>query len=131
MRLLVITQDFPPAVGGIETYTAELVQRWAQRDSRVEVVAPALPDAESVDAQLPLSVTRVPTRPDLLPVLGLPPLLRRIRTLRPDVTFHAQWQTVGAAVLARRLMGVPQRIVCAAHGRELLFNPADGVPVLT
>lgn len=130
MRLLVITQDFPPAVGGIETYTAELVQRWAQRDSRVEVVAPALPDAESVDAQLPLSVTRVPTRPDLLPVLGLPSLLRRIRTLRPDVTFHAQWQTVGAAVLARRLMGVPQRIVCAAHGRELLFNPADGVPGL-
>jgi phosphatidylinositol alpha-1,6-mannosyltransferase len=130
MRLLVVTQDFPPAVGGIETYTAELVRRWAQRDSRVEVVAPDLPEAASVDEPLPLPVTRVATRPDLLPLLGLPTILRRIRALRPDVTFHAQWQTVGAAVLARRLMGIPRRIVCAAHGRELLFNPADGVPGL-
>lgn len=130
MRLLVITQDFPPAVGGIETYTAELVTRWGRRDdSRVEVVAPTHPDAPSIDEQFPGRITRVGTRPDLIP-LRLPAIIRRIRSLRPDVTFHAQWQTVGAAVLARRLTGVPKRIVCAAHGRELLFNPAEGVPGL-
>ncbi|PSQ96390.1 MAG: glycosyltransferase family 1 protein [Bacteroidetes bacterium SW_9_63_38] len=130
MRLLVITQDFSPAVGGIETYTTELVHRWARQAEHVEVVAPNLPEAGSVDAQLPFPVTRAATRPDLLPVLGLPTIVRRVRTLQPDVTFHAQWQTVGAAVLARRLTGAPQRIVCAAHGRELLFNPADGMPGL-
>jgi phosphatidylinositol alpha-1,6-mannosyltransferase len=34
---------------------------------------------------------------------------------------------VGASVLARRLTGFPRRIACAAHGRELLFNPLSGL----
>lgn len=130
MRVLVITQDFPPAVGGIETYASELVSRWAEQFGGVEVVAPQLSGAESVDAQLPLPVTRVSTRPDLLPVLGLAAIIRRARSLQPHVAFHTQWQTVGASLLARRLTGFPRRIVCAAHGRELLFNPADGIPLL-
>lgn len=129
MRLLVVTQDFPPAVGGIETYTAELVRRWAERGD-VEVVAPRLSGADAVDAQMPVSVTRVPVRPDLLPLAALAVVPMRARAQRADVAFHAQWQTVGASLLARRLTGYPRRIVCAAHGRELLFNPAEGLPAL-
>lgn len=131
MQLLVVTQDFPPAVGGIETYTAELVRRWAHRPGSVHVVAPRLPKAGSVDDQMPVSVTRVSTRPDALPLFGLPAVMREARRLQADVAFHAQWQTVGTSLLARRLTGYPRQIVCAAHGRELLFNPADSVPGLS
>ena len=123
MRLLLVTQDFPPDVGGIQTYSWELSRRLAARAEALHVVAPARPGAASVDASVPFPVQRVLGRPDLLPLTALatvPPLARRAR---PDVAFHAQWQTVGASVLARALTGWPRRIACAAHGRELLFNP--------
>lgn len=130
MRLLIVTQDFPPAVGGIETYTSELVQRWAGRSDRMEVVAPSMSQAPAIDEAMPVPVTRVETRSDLLPLTGLAAVSKRARALEPDVAFHAQWQTVGASLLARRLTGFPRRIVCATHGRELLFNPVEELPVL-
>jgi phosphatidylinositol alpha-1,6-mannosyltransferase len=128
MRLLFVTQDFPPEIGGIQTYSWELARRLSPKLSALEVVAPSHPDAAAVDREAPFPTTRVSGRPDLLPITGLPAVCRRARGLRPDWAFHAQWQTVGASLLARRLTGWPRRVVCAAHGRELLFNPADAVP---
>ena len=130
MRLLVVTQDFPPDVGGIQTYSWELARRLSAKASALEVLAPARPAAAAVDRAAPFPVTRVPGRPDLLPLTGLPAVCRRARALRPDRALHAQWQTVGLSLIARRLTGWPRRIVCAAHGRELLFNPAAAVPGL-
>lgn len=123
MRLLFVTQDFPPDVGGIQTYAWELTTRLAARVEQLVVVAPRRPSAAAVDRQAPFKVMRVPGRPDLLPLTGLPTILRQARQMRADVALHAQWQTVGASALARRLTGWPRRIACAAHGRELLFNP--------
>ena len=128
MRLLFVTQDFPPDVGGIQTYSWEVATRLAERVEALEVIAPRRPSAAAVDRAAPVSVTRVPGRPDLLPVTGLPTVVRRAARLQPDASVHAQWQTVGAAALARGLTGYPRRIVCAAHGRELLFNPLSGLP---
>jgi len=123
MRLLLVTQDFPPDVGGIQTYSWELSRRLAARAEALHVVAPARPGAASVDASVPFPVQRVRGRPDLLPLTALAAVPRLARRAQPHVAFHAQWQTVGASVLARMLTGWPRRIVCAAHGRELLFNP--------
>jgi phosphatidylinositol alpha-1,6-mannosyltransferase len=124
MRLLFVTQDFPPDVGGIQTYSWEVARRLAAQVEALEVMAPRRPDAESVDRTAPFPVTRVPGRSDLLPLSLLPFLPFRARSMQADVAFHAQWQTVGASVLSRAVFGWPHRIVCAAHGRELLFNPA-------
>jgi phosphatidylinositol alpha-1,6-mannosyltransferase len=66
---------------------------------------------------------RVAGRSDLLPITALATVVREARQLHPDVAFHTQWQTVGASILARKITGWPSRIACAAHGRELLFNP--------
>jgi len=130
MRLLVVSQDFPPAIGGIQTYTWELVRRWTDRDAHLVVVAPDGDGHADVDASLPAHVTRVRTRPDLLPITGIPAVRTFAQRMRADVAFHAQWQTIGASLLSRWRTGYPRRIVCAAHGRELLFNPASDVPVL-
>lgn len=130
MRLLVVSQDFPPAIGGIQTYTWELVRRWTDRDAHLVVVAPDGDGHADVDASLPAHVTRVGTRPDLLPITGIPAVRTFAQRMRADVAFHAQWQTIGASLLSRWSTGYPRRIVCAAHGRELLFNPASDVPVL-
>lgn len=123
MHVLFATQDFPPDIGGIQTYSWEVTRRLVARVERLEVVAPRRPRADTVDQKVPFPVTRVPGRPDLLPLSALPVVPFRAYQQQTDIALHAQWQTVGASVLSRALTGHPRAIVCAAHGRELLFNP--------
>jgi phosphatidylinositol alpha-1,6-mannosyltransferase len=130
MRLLFVTQDFPPDVGGIQTYSWEIARRLAERVDTLTVMAPRRPGAASFNRDAPFPIRRLPGRPDLLPFSLVPVLPVRARQMRADITFHAQWQTVGASVLARALSGHPRRIVCAAHGRELMFNPMAAIPGL-
>jgi phosphatidylinositol alpha-1,6-mannosyltransferase len=129
MRLLMVTQDFPPVVGGIQTYCYELARRFAVACERLEVVAPADRGHEEVDRELPYRVHRLPVRSDrmaLATVVALPALCRGGRY---DAIFHAQWYTAHAGLLARKL-GLVQRVFVAAHGRELLLNVLRPQPVL-
>jgi phosphatidyl-myo-inositol dimannoside synthase len=121
MRVLLVSQDFPPAVGGIETYAWELARRLAEAAS-LTVIAPAAKGSEALDATLDATTHRVRTRPDLLPLALLPRLAQMATRERWSVSLHAQWQTAIPAMVSRRLTGYPRRIVIAAHGRELLFN---------
>jgi len=130
MRLLFVTQDFPPDCGGVQTYSWEMARRLADRVAALEVLAPSRPAATPVDRSAPFPVTRLSCHPAYLPFALLPMLARRARTQETDVALHAQWQTVGASVLSHTLTGYPRRVVCAAHGRELLFNPMQGIPAL-
>jgi phosphatidylinositol alpha-1,6-mannosyltransferase len=130
MRLLFATENFPPDVGGVQTYSWEVAHRLAARAEHLTVMAPDRPGAALVDATASVPVHRLPVRPGLFPLVLLPALPAWAWRTQPDVAVHAQWQTVGASVLARALFGRPRRIVCAAHGRELLFNPASAHPGL-
>lgn len=119
MRLLLVTKDFPPDVGGIQTYCAEIAQRFAGRCESFAVVAPRIPGCEAVDAALPFDVIRVSgSRSSFAPsVLAYLPRLRS--RYQFDVVLGAQWQSAWAAVTARRALG--NYAVCAAvHGREVL-----------
>jgi len=127
MRLLMVSYDFPPALGGIQTYAYELAQRLATPCDDFAVVAPEAAGAPSVDADLPFEVFRVNASFDSFP-LRILPLLASTRR-RFDATFHTQWHTAGASVLTRRLGDAP-RVFAAAHGRELLFQPFNGHAVL-
>ncbi|HET6568440.1 MAG TPA: glycosyltransferase family 4 protein [Rhodothermales bacterium] len=130
MRLLLVTQDFPPDVGGIQTYAAELAPKLAERTDHFAVLAPQRPGSEQIDTKLSFPVLRVPVRPDLLPLAMLTRLPGLVRRERFDAILHAQWQTAIASTLARRLSGYPRAIVSAAHGRELLFNPFSRAPAV-
>lgn len=129
MNLALITQDFPPEVGGIETYATELARRFTRFFDPFLVVAPAKPTSPAVDHRLPYPVHRIAASNPFLGMMalpGMPPLLRRsgIRN-----TFHTQWQTLPAAVFARR-QGQADHIYAAAHARELLFNPFGAIPLV-
>lgn len=130
MRLLFVSQDFPPDLGGIQTYSAELAERIAPRVERFLAVVPRRPGGDAVDAALEFPVRRLPIPSSFLPLLSTPDIVRLARRERFDVAFHAQWQTATGSLLARRLTGYPRRIVVAAHGRETLFNPFHAVPGL-
>lgn len=128
MRVLMVSQDFPPHIGGIQTYSLELARRLARWCEALEVVAPVAPGSDALDRTLPFAVRRVRSSTDALVVRGLPALWSRAWRGRFDVAFHAQWTTAPASLLARRT-GRPRRVFVAAHGRELLLRPAEHLPV--
>lgn len=126
--MLMITQDFPPVTGGIQTYSLELAQRLHQRCERFELIAPADPGHEDVDASLPFEVHRLPVASDRMAAATVPATLWHTRKRRFDSVFHAQWYTAHAGLLARKIRNV-ERVFVAAHGRELLLNVLEQKPV--
>ncbi len=129
MRLLLITQDFPPDIGGIQTYSISHAAHLSGWCEWFGVLCPAKREAPAVDGQLSWPVFRIRSGNATLGVhlhRKLPPLLRRYRV---DAVFHTQWQTAAASIRARNA-GLVRKVFVAAHIRELLLNPLDRVPVL-
>lgn len=126
MRLVLVTQDFPPRRGGIQTYALELARRLATRLPAFAVIAPRTQGAEAVDRELPFRVLRSGTSDTLIAAAA--PLLAEL-TLKDgfDHTLHAQWSTLPAA-LALRAMKRLRFAAVAAHGRELLLTPWHTAP---
>lgn len=57
-RLLLVTNDFPPRVGGIQTYLWELYRRIAATGVDVRVLAPEHPGSAALDARAPFEIVR-------------------------------------------------------------------------
>jgi phosphatidylinositol alpha-1,6-mannosyltransferase len=81
-RHLLVTNDFPPKVGGIQTYLWELWRRLPNSDTDVTVLTTPHPDAAAFDAAQPFHRTVRTTEPVLLPT---PALRRRIDDLADEV----------------------------------------------
>ncbi|MGH2769040.1 MAG: glycosyltransferase family 4 protein, partial [Actinomycetota bacterium] len=118
MRLLEVTNDFPPTLGGIENYAFSLVSRW--QPDEVVVLARKVPGSDDFDRRLPFEMLRQPVRL-LLPT---PTLLRKtveiIRTRSIDIVHFAS--PVPLALLGpriRRATGVPYAV--SVHGGELVL----------
>jgi phosphatidylinositol alpha-1,6-mannosyltransferase len=123
VKTLLVTNDFPPRVGGINHYTAELLRRFPSGD--VTVFASSWPGAEAFDASFPHPVVRwetksmYPTGPVRDRVVEL------IEAERPDIVLFgaaAPLALMGRAL--ERRTGVPY--AAFTHGVELW---AGQVPV--
>ncbi len=128
MNLALITQDFPPEIGGIQTYSIELANRFAKKCDSFCVIAPDKPEAPQIDRKLPYPVYRIPCRN---PLLGLKAALRSpVIFAKHDIhhAFHAQWQTLPASLFAKK-QGIIDNIFATVHARELLFNPFYSYPI--
>ena len=127
MRLLLISKDFPPDIGGVETYCWELARRFLAECGSFCLVAPRRPGSHDVDARAPFPVHRVTcTRATFawLTAFHLPVLWRRYGF---DTVLGAQWQAALPALAARRLVrGL--RVFVAVHGREVLTQPYATLP---
>lgn len=129
MRLLFVTQDFPPDRGGLQTYSWEVARRLAHRCDQLHLLAPSRPDDTAVDAPLDFPVHRLSSRSDFLVLGAAFHLLRPTRRIHFDAAFHTQWQTAFASLLARRVVGVPRRIAVTLHGKYTVFNPFEFAPL--
>jgi phosphatidylinositol alpha-1,6-mannosyltransferase len=122
MKLLLVTEDFPPTTGGIQSYCRELAQRFSVGLPQFAVAAPSHPRAASFDRRVPYRVFRVPARDrwhvDVACTTAVPALCVRHGF---DAVLHAQWNTAHGGLLARRLR-LTRHVFVAAHGRELLID---------
>lgn len=119
MRHLLVTNDFPPKVGGIQTYLWELWRRLPADD--VTVLTTAVPDSAAFDAAQPFRIERIPQRV-MLPV---PSLARRIDRLAAEV--DADLVMLDPALPlgpVGRHLRVPYGLVM--HGSELLGRLPGG-----
>lgn len=107
-RLLILTPDFPPARGGIQTVADRLAAGIEGFDKRV--IALGAPGAESFDREREIAVRRVGAsrmsqreRNALLNAVSLADALR----FRPDITLSMHMVTSPAAAAIRRATGAP------------------------
>lgn len=121
MHILLITQNFPPEKGGIQTYSEELSKHFYKKGHQIEVIAPSKKGDKEIDSQFPFQVTRVNTENGLLvlPLLWRMPFI--LMNKKVDVIFNVQWQTALPFIIAK-ILGFKIKVVIAAHARELLFN---------
>ena len=118
MKILLLTWDFPPARGGIQTWMLELARRLP--DARVHVLAPAQRGDRKFDRTSGVRVSRLASAR-----LGLWAWLAAlcIRTFwyclvdRPDLVVCGHVVTAPAGLLARRLLGI--RYAVFTYGYEV------------
>jgi len=121
MSLIFLADDFPPATGGIQTYSAELARAVAEAGEEVRVVAAAQPGSEDFDAGMPCPVLRVPTGGGYLPAaLNLAAGAEQAAaelTEPPRCLVCTKWSPEGpAAIWAARSLRRP--FVLIGHGGE-------------
>ncbi|MCL2850678.1 MAG: alpha-(1-2)-phosphatidylinositol mannosyltransferase, partial [Micrococcales bacterium] len=123
-RLLVVTNDFPPGHGGIETYVHELVRRFDPGDV---VVATSRRDGwQEWDAAQPYPIVRI----SRYPMLPTRKVARAVVALANEHQCQAAWFGAAAplGLLAADLRtGSPvRRVVSTTHGHEVWWARVPG-----
>lgn len=126
-RTLLVTNDFPPVVGGIQSYLEDYARRLPAED--LVVLASTPPEgpeaAAAYDATAPFTVVRMPTRV-LLPT---PDVRARMRRLIEDERIETVW--FGAAAPLGLLGGTAKRagatrVIATTHGHEVGWSMLPG-----
>ena len=93
MQLALVSQDYPPETGGVQSYAFELAARFAERH-RVTVIAPSQRGSREFDTGRPYATMRYPifntSLFGLTTPVSVPYLAKRIGA---RVAFHAQYAT--------------------------------------
>ncbi len=119
--ITLITQDFPPITGGIQTYSSELAKALKKR-CQLSVVAPRTRGWQRFDQKQPYDIYRYPclntssfgfTTSLLIPYFA--------KKKRSRIALHASYPTAMGSFIAKK-MGHIDRYYIAAHGREIQKN---------
>ena len=127
MKILLVTNDFPPGIGGVEHYVSQLASHL--RRDEITVFAPDRPGSQAVDRSFPHPVVRWPAR-TLLPTPAVRRgLFERVRDDPPDVVlFGAAMPLALLGPGLRRRFGVP--FVTFTHGLEVTAARVPGSGLL-
>src|SRR5215218_2310435 len=123
-RTLVVTNDFPPRVGGIESFALSMVNRMPS-DSVVVHTARQEGDA-AFDAGLPFPVIRDPSRL----MVPTPSIAKRAVAIARDMGCESVWfgaaAPLGLMASALKKRGGVRRTVATTHGHEVWWARTPG-----
>ncbi|MDQ1294795.1 MAG: phosphatidyl-myo-inositol dimannoside synthase [Actinomycetota bacterium] len=122
-RTLIVTNDFPPRTGGIETFVLAMASRMPADDVVVHTARQR--GDRSFDERLPFEVVRDPS-PIMLPSPGI--TRRVVRTARRtgcDRVWFGAAAPLGLMAPALRSAGV-RRTVATTHGHEIWWSRVPG-----
>lgn len=126
-RVLLVTNDFPPRRGGIQSYLVDLVRRLAAAgEHTLTVYAPQWKDADAFDAQT--DGYRVVRHPGTL-MLPVPSVDARMRRLIAENDIDTVWFGAAAplALLAQRARQAgARRVLASTHGHEVGWSMLPG-----
>jgi len=121
-RVLLVTNDFPPRPGGIQSYLGEFVGRLAADGSHsVTVYAPQWKGADAFDEKADAAGYHVVRHPGTLMLPG-PAVERRMRRLIGEHGIDTAWFGAAAplALLAQRARAAgATRVLASTHGHEV------------
>lgn len=121
-RVLLVTNDFPPRRGGIQSYLGEFVRRLVDsRSHDVLVYAPKWKGAEAFDNAAEAAGYRVIRHPTTL-MLPVPTVDIRMRRLIADHDIDTVWFGAAAplALMAPRAREAgAKRVLASTHGHEV------------
>ncbi|MGA5296448.1 glycosyltransferase family 4 protein [Streptomyces koyangensis] len=120
---LVVTNDFPPRQGGIETFVHAMATRVPGND--VVVHTSSEPGAAAFDATLPFPVSRDPSRMLLPTRRTTERVLALVREHGVDRVWFGAAAPLAAMAPALRRAGV-ERIVATTHGHEIWWARVPG-----
>lgn len=112
MRILLVTNDYPPRVGGIQSYLWNVYSRLDP--DAVAVLAPAFPGDVSYDRTQPYAIHRWPGRV----YWPTPALSRRVNELARS---HRADAVAYGAVLPMNLIGLDVPAIVHTHGFEVAW----------
>ena len=125
-RILLLTNDFPPRRGGIQSYLEQFANRLAVAgEHELVVYAPEWKGAEAYDLAAPFPVVRHPGTL-MIPEIGVD---RRMRRLIRDHDIETVWFGAAAplALLGPRARDAgARRIVACTHGHEVGWSMLPG-----
>jgi phosphatidylinositol alpha-1,6-mannosyltransferase len=122
-RTLIVTNDFPPRTGGIESFVLEMARRMPPEQVVVHTARQA--GDRAFDAALPFEVVRDPSRL----MVPTPAITRRsaalARTRGCDRVWFGAAAPLGVMAPALRAAGV-RRTVATTHGHEVWWSSLPG-----
>jgi glycosyltransferase involved in cell wall biosynthesis len=113
LRVLFLTRKWPPAVGGMETYSAELTRELAPETDLTVHALPGRPDGGAPGAAGILSYTARAAW--------------RILTGRRHQVIHGADMAIWPLVLLARLRSPRASVILSAHGTDVSFAERSGI----
>jgi phosphatidylinositol alpha-1,6-mannosyltransferase len=123
-RTLVVTNDFPPRQGGIETFVHAMVSRFDPDD--VVVYTSSTPGQESFDRSVPYPVVRARTSMLLPAPARTRDVVRLVQEHRCDAVWFGAAAPLGLMAATLRRRTDVRRMVATTHGHELWWAKVPG-----
>jgi phosphatidylinositol alpha-1,6-mannosyltransferase len=122
MKILIITQNFPPIEGGIATHTYEMAKNFSIHGQEVFVVAPVKKNTSEFDKEQNFRTKRFPQVYNAFSrfLVTLAYSLSAAFKFKPDIIYTTHWKNAGVvAAIISIFFKIPH--ISAVNGTEINF----------